>query len=155
MKKQLIVYLACLTALPMVAQTATAKKTTGAQSGGGAAAAIEKADKDRTAAIVKADVDALDKATGDGYVFTDSTGRVTSKKELMDDFKAGKIKIESQDVSDMKVHAYGNTAVETGKLVSKGTRDGQDAGGTFRFTRVWVNHNGTWQTVAFQETKAQ
>ena len=30
--------------------------------------------------------------------------------------------------------------------------DGQDTSGTFRFTRVWVNRNGMWQTVAFQET---
>jgi ketosteroid isomerase-like protein len=145
-----------LLAAAAFSQAAPAQRPAGKSSGGGAtAAAIEKADKDRSAAIVKADLDAIDKATGDGYVFTDPTGRVSTKKELMDDFKGGKIKIESQDISDVKVHAYGNTAVETGKLTSKGTRDGNDTSGTFRFTRVWVNHNGTWQTVAFQETKTQ
>jgi len=90
---------------------------------------------------------------GLGYWFTDANGRVSTKKELLDDMKAGKIKIESQDISDVKVHRYGNTAVETGRLVSKGTRDGKDTSGTFRCTRVWLNRNGTWQTVAFQETK--
>jgi ketosteroid isomerase-like protein len=152
MKTILMLFSVALFTLLGFSQDAAQKPA--AKSGAGGAA-IEQADKDRSQAIVKGDIDAIDKATGAGYVFTDATGRVTTKKELMDDFKAGKIKIESQDISDVKVHAYGNTAVETGKLVSKGTRDGQDTSGTFRFTRVWVNRNGTWQTVAFQETKAQ
>jgi ketosteroid isomerase-like protein len=122
---------------------------------GGVAAAVEKADRERTQAVVKADVATIDKMTGDTYVFTDATGRVTTKKDLLDAFKNGSIKIEKQELSDLQVHSYGNTVVETGKLTSQGTRQGQDVSGTFRFTRVWVNRNGAWQTVAFQETKAQ
>lgn len=157
MKKHFAVLGALLCALPMLGQGAAPGKKPMAKAAGGGntAAAIEKMDKDRIDAIIKGDLDAVEKATGDNYIFTDGTGRVTSKKELMDDLKAGKLKLESQSMSDVKVHFYGNTAVETGKLVSKATRDGNDSSGTFRFTRVWINHGGNWQTVALQETKAE
>ena len=156
MKKHLFVYLALMIAAPLFGQAAGEKKAAPAKNaGGGTAAAIQKLDKDRTEAIVKGDLDAVDKATGDDYVFTDDTGRVTMKKELMDNLKSGAIKLTSQTTSDVKIHVYGNTAVETGKVTAKGTRDGKDISGTERFTRVWVNRGGTWQTVAFQETKAQ
>jgi ketosteroid isomerase-like protein len=116
-------------------------------------AVILKADKERNAAMVKVDLAIIDKTTADTYVFTDPNGRVTAKKELMDSFKSGAIKIESLSTSDVKVQMYGNVAVETGELVNKATRDGRDNSGTFRFTRVWVNRNGTWQTAALQETR--
>ena len=151
MKTLLTVFVVLLSTPTVFSQDAAQKPAV--KSGGGGTAEIEKADKDRSQAVVKGDADAMDKATGDGYWFTDGNGRVSTKKELLEDLKAGKLKIESQDISDVKVHRYGNTAVETGKLISKGTRDGKDTSGTFRFTRVWVNRNGTWQTVAFQEPK--
>jgi ketosteroid isomerase-like protein len=134
------------------AQTKSAKTGTTGQAG---AAAIERIDRERSQAIVKGDLATIDKTTADTYVFTDATGRVSTQKELIDGLKKGTMKLQSQDASDVKVQFYGNTAVETGKIISQGTRNGQDVGGTFRFTRVWVNHNGTWQTVAFQETKIQ
>lgn len=116
-------------------------------------AAIEKADQTFADAMVKADLVALANTYADDYVFTDPTGRVSHKAELLDSFRRGVIKIRSQEISDVQVNIYGDVAVETGKLVSQATRDGEDSGGTFRFTRVWVNRNGRWQTVAFQETR--
>jgi ketosteroid isomerase-like protein len=119
------------------------------------AATIERLDKERSEAITKGDVVTIDKTTAETYVFIDATGRVNTQKELIDGLKKGTMKLQSQDASDVKVQVYGNTAVETGKITSQGTRNGQDISGTFRFTRVWVNRGGTWQTVAFQETKIQ
>jgi len=119
----------------------------------GAPAAIEKADKAFADAMVRADLVALSNTYADDYVFTDPTGRVTHKVELLDSFKRGAIKIVSQEISDVRVSVYGDVAVETGKLVSHAVRDGKDSSGTFRFTRVWVDRSGRWQTVAFQETR--
>lgn len=119
-----------------------------------APATIERADKTFADAMVKADLAVLANTYADDYLFTDPTGRVSHKAELLDGFRRGVIKIRSQEISDVQVNVYGNVAVEIGKLVSQATRDGKDSGGTFRFTRVWVNRNGRWQTVAFQETRA-
>ena len=113
---------------------------------------IVSADKERNAAMEKIDLAVLDRTTAETYVFTDPNGRVTAKKELMESFKSGAIKIEAQEISDTKVQVYGDVAVETGALTSKAIRDGRDTSGTYRFTRVWVKRGGVWQTVAFQET---
>jgi len=103
--------------------------------------------------MVKADLVALANTYADDYLFTDPTGRVSHKAELLDSFRRGVIKIRSQAIRDVQVNVYGNVAVEIGELVSQATRDGKDSSGTFRFTRVWVNRNDRWQTVAFQETR--
>ena len=124
-----------------------------AQSRADTARTIERADKAFANAMVNADLVALANTYADDYVFTDPNGRVSHKAELLDGFRRGVIKIRSQEISDVQLNVYGNVAVEIGKLVSQATRDGKDSGGTFRFTRVWVNRNDRWQTVAFQETR--
>lgn len=143
MRTALAASMGLLCALPLVAQPRRADT----------AAAIESADKAFADAMVKADLAALASTYADDYVFTDPTGRVSLKAELLDAFRRGVITIRSHEISDVHVNVYGNVAVEIGKLVSQATRDGKDSGGTFRFTRVWVNRNGRWQTVAFQETR--
>lgn len=116
-------------------------------------AMIERIDRTFADAMVKADLTALANTYADDYAFTDPTGRVSHKAELLDSFSSGIIKIRSQDISDVQVTVYGDVAVEIGRLVSHATRDGKDSSGTFRFTRVWVDRNSRWQTVAFQETR--
>jgi len=117
------------------------------------AAIIERADRAFAAAMVRGDLQALASTYADDYVFIDPTGRISHKSDLLESFKSGVIKIRSQEIRDVQVRLYDGTAVETGTLVSQATRDGKDSGGTFRFTRVWVNRDGRWQTVAFQETR--
>src|SRR3954468_4783085 len=114
-----------LCALPVVAQSPRA----------GMSGTIEKADRAFAAAMVEPDLLALANSYADDYVFTDPTGRVSHKTELLDSFRQGVIKIRSQEISDVHVSVYGDVAVETGKLVSNATRDGRDSSGTFRFTR--------------------
>jgi ketosteroid isomerase-like protein len=116
-------------------------------------ATIETADKTFAEAMVKGDLVALANTYADDYVFTDPAARVSHKTDLLDSFRRGVIKIRAQEISDVQVNVYGDVAVEIGKLVSLATRDGKDSGGTFRFTRIWVNRNDHWQTVAFQETR--
>jgi ketosteroid isomerase-like protein len=116
---------------------------------------VEAADRALQQAFVRADLKALEAAYADTYTFTDPNGRVSGKQEMIAGFESGAIKIAFQEISDVKVQVYGNAAIVTGVLTSRATRDGRDSGGTYRFTRVWVNQNGKWQTVAFQETRPQ
>src|SRR5690348_2182341 len=118
MKKLLTIFAVLLSTPAVFSQDAAQKPAV--KSGGGGAAEIEKADKDRSQAIVKGDADAMDKATGDGYWFTDANGRVSTKKELLDDMKAGKLKIESQDISDVKRSEERRVAKESSTVAVPG-----------------------------------
>ena len=115
---------------------------------------IKKLEMDRAAAVVKGDVAYVDKQTADDYMFINMFGQVTDKKQLLDGMKSGALKISADDISDLKVRVYGNTAVVTGKSDIKGTIGGKDASGMSLFTRVFVKKGGHWQTVALQQTKA-
>jgi ketosteroid isomerase-like protein len=51
------------------------------------------------------------------------------------------------------VRVYGNTAVVTGGLTEKGTRDGTAYTDTYRWTDVFVKRGGHWQAVVSQWAK--
>ena len=122
---------------------------------GGSAAVedqIKKMEKDRAAAVVKGDVATLEKLTSDDYMFINAYGQLSDKATTMNGIKTGNIKLTSNEVSDLKVRVYGNTAVVTGKANSKGTIGGRELTGPVMFTRVYVKNNGKWQSVAFQQT---
>jgi ketosteroid isomerase-like protein len=113
---------------------------------------IKKMEKDRAAAVVKADVATLEGLTSDDYVLINANGQVSNKAETMSSIKTGKIKLTSNEVSDLKVRVYGDTAVVTGKSTAKGSINGIELKGPVMFTRVYVKKNGKWQSVAFQQT---
>ena len=80
-------------------------------------------------------------------------GKMSDKSQMVNAFKTGQSKLTADDVSDLNVRVYGNTAVITGKADVKGTLAGNDATGQYMFTRVYVKKGGQWQSVAFQQTR--
>ena len=115
---------------------------------------IKKMETDRAAAIVKGDIDALANVTADDYTLITAAGQMSDKAQMISAFKSGQSKITVDDVSDMKVRVYGDTAIVTGKVNVKGTLAGKDATGTQLFTRVYVKKGGHWTSVALQQTRA-
>ena len=116
---------------------------------------LKKMETDRAAAVVKGDVDAVAKQTAEDYTFININGQMSGKAQTLDAIKSGQIKLTQDDLSDMKVHVYGNTAVVQGRADVKGTIAGQEMIGPVAFTRVWVKKGGKWESVAFQQTKVQ
>ena len=82
---------------------------------------IKKLETDRAAAVVKGDADLLAKATADTYTLVNASGAMSDKTQMLEQIKSGQIKLQSDDLSDMKVQVYGNTAVSYGKGFGKGS----------------------------------
>jgi ketosteroid isomerase-like protein len=116
---------------------------------------IKKLEQDWAEAALKGDATVVDRFEADDILSTDPGGRVTDKAQDKKDLSSGDLKFLSQELSDVKVRVYGNTAVATGANTLKGTYKGQDISGTYRFTDTWVKRNGKWQAVASQGTKVQ
>ena len=114
---------------------------------------LKKLETDRAAAVVKGDVATLEKQTSDDYTLINMNGQMSDKSQMVSAFKSGQTKLTSDELSDMKVRVYGNTAVITGKADVKGALGGRDATGQIMFTRVYVKKGGQWQSVAFQQTR--
>jgi len=113
---------------------------------------LKKFEQDRAAATVKGDVATLEKQTSDDYTFINFSGKMVDKSQMIENFKSGRTKLTSNEVDDMKVRVYGNTAVMTGKADLAGTIEGKETKQEVMFTRVFVKKGGGWQTVALQQS---
>lgn len=95
------------------------------------------------------DVVMLDRLFADDYILTQSFG-LTSKAQLMDAYKSGRLKYTSASDKDLSVRVYGDTAVTTGILMLKGQNTNGDFTSNTRYTGVWVKQQGRWRLVAAQ-----
>lgn len=88
----------------------------------------------------------------DKFVNTDDEGKVSGKAAMLAEAKA--TKYESISYGDMKVTAFGNTAIATGDFTAKGTDpSGKPMDVHERFTDTWVKMpNGKWQCVASHQS---
>jgi ketosteroid isomerase-like protein len=116
---------------------------------------IKKLEQDWAQATIKNGAAAVDQYEADDIISTDPSGRVTDKAQDKTDLSSGDLKFQSMELSDLKVHVYGNTAVAAGTNTLKGTYKEQDISGKYRFTDTWVKRSGKWQVVATQGTKVQ
>lgn len=104
-------------------------------------------------AITKGDMKAYGRLVGDDYVYTNQDAVVRTKAQMVSAYDSGSLKYESAKFDEIKVHAYGDTAVVTGRNTTKGKDNGKDFVGQFRYTRVYVKRQGRWQLVATQATR--
>ncbi len=79
---------------------------------------LKKFETDRAAAAVKGDVATLEKQTSDDYTFINLYGQMSDKPQMVNVFKTGQTKLASNELSDMNVRVYSNTAVITGKALT-------------------------------------
>jgi ketosteroid isomerase-like protein len=115
--------------------------------------AVRKAEEARFAATVKADFAALDSLLADDLTYTHSNAKVETKKELLDLMRSGHYKYNSLQPEDMKVRAYGDTAVINGTAAVDVVSGGNPLKLKVRFTDVWAKRGGRWQLVAWQSTR--
>ena len=106
-------------------------------------------------AYIHRDVAALDRILADEYTFiNDDAEGVVNKKQIVDSFRSGGDReITSYIRQDDHVRWYGDVAVLTYRYHSSETYKGQESGGDFRVTRIFVKRNGRWQMVGGQETR--
>jgi ketosteroid isomerase-like protein len=100
-------------------------------------------------------VDAIGPMLANNFVIVFADGNVMSKSQALDDTK--KSKMESVDISDLKVTSYGDTAVITGIWKGKGTDgSGKPINQRERFIDSWhKSADGKWQCIGSGNTNLQ
>jgi ketosteroid isomerase-like protein len=156
MKRTLTVAALVFAAAPLaLGQTADSKKSQSAAAGrqqGGVEQTLMQMERDVTAAFLKRDVASIEPLFAPDFAFTGPDGKVQTKAQLLADVKSGDLSLESSDIEDMKVRVYGDAAVVTYSTTDKGKYKGQDIGGKYRWTDVFIRRGGKWQLVAGQGT---
>ena|ERR1700730_14444398 len=106
-----------------------------------------------TTAKSKKDVAQLERLLTDDFILTNPAGFVAGRSEYLDGVKADTATYESVTNHDQVVNIYDNAAVVTGSTIVKGRYAGNEIGGEFRFTNVFIKSKGGWQCAATQLTR--
>jgi ketosteroid isomerase-like protein len=141
MKKTLLFVVVLLAARAIQAQT-------GNKMSGGVEKAIEKMEQQWTEAGKASNAEAVSPMLADKYTNLLSDGTLVDKAKTLENIK--KSKWEINEISDVKVTAFGNTAIATGSWRGKGTdQDGKAVDAHERFVDTWTKMpDGKWQCVA-------
>ena len=114
----------------------------------------QKATRSKDAALLK-------RIIAEDWVATDDKGKILNREQYISKTIASGSSvsssnpdvIQSNENFDMQVRIYGDTAVVTGGLTEKGTRNGTAYLDTYRWTDVFVKRSGHWQAVVSQWAK--
>src|SRR5215472_13192381 len=82
-------------------------------------------DSEYQAAVKNNDAAAMDRILADGFVVVLGSGKTYTKMDLLQAARTGRIQYEHQEDSDQTVRIWGDTAVVTAKLWTKGTDQGK------------------------------
>lgn len=111
------------------------------------------ADAERYKAMENRDLATLSRYLGDDLIYTHSSAVVDSKDSYVESLRSGKVVYKQTRRSDLRVSAYGCTAVMSGRGDFSVTVDGKDIDVQLRFTNVWVKNPEGWQMVAWEATR--
>ena len=87
------------------------------------------------------------------FLFVGAGGILQDRAQHLDDFKTGKLKVASVQITDSTIHPYESSAAVSAQAVVKGSYDGRDISGTYRFLDAWLLTRRTWLAVARQQTR--
>ena len=114
---------------------------------------IRQLDHEWGEALMRNDLEALDRIMPDVFTFTDPFGEVLNKSEFLKVIKRGELTFEILKREDAKLSVHWNTALATGRDTVRGMYKGHDVSGQYRYTNVYVELNGRWKVVSSQVTR--
>jgi len=104
-------------------------------------------------ALLRGDVDTLDRLWADQLLYPNDNGEVLTKAQRLAEARSKTHNFSVFRHDDIRVRVYNeNTAVVTGYSTTLKKYKGQASRGPRRFSAVWVRLDGRWQMVAHQRT---
>jgi ketosteroid isomerase-like protein len=116
---------------------------------------IEALEQQWQQAILNNNVAEMNRLLADDYIGISSNGIVENKDQELAQRRAGTVRINSLDITDVHVRVYadGQIAVVTSLADLQGTNGATDISGQYRYTRVYNLRHGQWQIVSFEASR--
>jgi len=128
----------------------------GAKSGAGApddTKSLLKLTDDLTAAKAGLDIRFLESVLDDEFVLTNPAGAFANKTEHIEGARSDVAVYESVKNFDQVVKLHGDAAVVVGATTVKGNYKGNEIGGRFRFSYMYVKRKDGWKCIAIHLTR--
>jgi len=111
---------------------------------------IRNLEEELTQTEHRLDVDALERIYADDIMVTAPIGICVDKPAVMDEVRraAAQAVIGRYDKDDLKVRAYGDTAVSSYRMTAWATVEGAEIKRALCITNVWMKRHSHWQIVA-------
>ena len=128
---------------------------TGRQTGAKLEQELMQMERDWSAAYLQHDSTVVDRILADDYIGTDGRGVMTDKAREIEDARStdASRKVLSEQIDDLKVRLYGDTAIVNGRTTEKIEINGKELTIQYRRTDVFVKRNGRWQCVSFHGSR--
>jgi len=111
---------------------------------------ILKLEEELTNTEMRLDIDGLDRVYADDIMVTAPVGVCVNKDAVMNEVKtaASNAVVSRYDKSDLKVRAFGDTAITSYRITAEALFEGTEIKRQFCTTNVWMKRNDAWQIVA-------
>ena len=111
---------------------------------------IFRLEEELTHTEMRVDVEELDRIYADDIMVTAPIGICVDKPAVMTEVRSAAEKgiIARYDKTDVRVRAFGDTAVSSYLMAAEATFDGIEIKRQLCITNVWMKRNGHWQIVA-------
>jgi len=114
---------------------------------------VLQTERDLAIAYLNSDADGIARGVMEDYTLTNSTGKITTRADDIDEAKKKDPKYEVFENHDMKVRVHGDTAVVTGQTHTKGLSGGKPFDSEFQFTDTFIKDGGRWRLLAGHVSK--
>ena len=104
-------------------------------------------DSEYQAAVKNNDAATMDRILADGFVVVLGSGKTYNKVDLLQAARTGRIQYEHQEDSDQTVRVWGDTAIVTARLWTKGTDQGKPFEFFVWFSDTYVRTATGWRYV--------
>jgi len=106
--------------------------------------AIKQVEQDMGKAMVAGDIDKLNQVYADDFATVGSSGEITTKQNLVSDFKSFHDKLEWFENGPMDIQVFGNVALAQGFVKEKRSRNGKHTSGQFLWQDLLRKRAGKW-----------
>jgi hypothetical protein len=98
-------------------------------------------------AQLNGDAEALGSLLVDSFKLVGPAGFVLDKQQWIDQFRSGRLTIQSLEWDEVSVREHGDLAIAIGRQTHEVTFQGQPVAGAFRVTQVAIRSDGKWQLI--------
>ena len=116
---------------------------------------IQRAEQQLLEAQLASDVDVLARLSADDLIFTGPDGRLYDKADDMEAHRSGTIRLTHSSPHKPLIKLLASVAIVSVVVNLQGFVREQPIAGSYRYTRVWTNRDGTWQIIAAHCTQVQ
>jgi ketosteroid isomerase-like protein len=113
------------------------------------------ADDARLAALIAADVDALDRLCSDNLVLVHADGRQDGKAAFLEHARSGRLRYRSIVRNTTSVTVSGNVGIVCAAIAVEVTTNGEHRASPVRYMGVWTNAGGAWKLLAIDNVRPQ